>query len=101
MEEATELFGLMEGMLRNSEARLAMVLTASAASAGTPGARKSPPKPAAGTTASAGIPDDLLWLAMLGAGAGAGVLAAIAKKTAETVSLSSPPPATKAGRKSS
>jgi hypothetical protein len=98
MEEATELFGLMDGMIRISEARLAMVVAASAAAPGA--ARKAPPKPAAAPTGT-GVPDDLLWLAILGAGAGAGVLAAIAKKAGESMPGTPMRDASKAVRRSS
>jgi len=82
MEEATELFGLMQGMLRNSELARIAALRASAAS---PGA---PPPVALRTPAGAAPPpasDDLLLVGLLAMGAGAGLLAAMAKR------LSSPP----------
>jgi hypothetical protein len=100
MEEATELFGLMDGMIRMSETRLAMVVAAGAATPGSAGARKAPPKPKA-VPAGTGVPDDLLWLAILGAGAGAGVLAAIAKKAGESMAGTPIRSASKNVRKSS
>jgi hypothetical protein len=100
MEEATELFGLMDGMIRMSEARLAMVVAAGSAAPGSAGGRKAAPKPKAPPSGS-GVPDDLLWLAILGAGAGAGVLAAIAKKAGESMPGTPIRDATKTVRKSS
>lgn len=97
MEEATELFGLMDGMIRISEARVAMVVSAAPTGAG---ARKAPPRPKAAPTGT-GVPDDLLWLAILGAGAGAGVLAAIAKKAGESMPGTPIRDAAKSVRKSS
>jgi hypothetical protein len=83
MEEATELFTLMQLMLRNSElARVAALR----ASAGTPG----PPVPSAPRTApavaAAPASDDLFLVGLLAMGAGAGLMAAMAKR------LTGPPP---------
>jgi len=80
MEEATELFGLMQGFLRASEAaRLA--LQGAAASAGP----AKPPAPKAKPAAGSGIPaaDDLMVAGILAMGAGAGLLAAITKRMTE------------------
>jgi hypothetical protein len=81
MEEATELFTMMDGMVRVAEARMAAVLIAS----GRPAPATAPPPPKAAPPA-AGPPEDLLWLTILGAGAGAGILAAIAKRASESMS---------------
>ena len=78
MEEATELFGLMQGMLRNSElARQAAVRAAgsSAPAAPIPGALS----PVRSTAPPSGS-DDLLLVGILAIGAGAGLLAAMAKR---------------------
>ena len=82
MEEATELFGIMDGMVRIAEARMAAAIVAAG---GRPAAPTPPPKRAP-SVASPFPGDDLLWLTILGAGAGAGVLAAIAKRAGESVS---------------
>jgi hypothetical protein len=79
MEEATELFGLMNAMLRASEtARLALA-------ASPPSTEEKPraphPKPTAGPTIPA--PDDLMVAGILAMGAGAGLLAAITKRMSE------------------
>jgi len=95
MEEATELFGLMQGMLRASEAaRLARVAQPDA----TPVPAPRTPKPAA-----VGMPmsDDLLLAGILAMGAGAGLLAAITKRmnegSAPSKGAASPsPPTTRA-----
>jgi hypothetical protein len=81
MEEATELFGIMDTLVRASEARLAAAVVAGGARpAAAPKPAKKPAAPAAG------IPgDELLWLTILGAGAGAGILAAIAKRAGESM----------------
>ncbi len=83
MEEATELFALMDGMIRISESRLAMVI--SSTTSGPAPSRLGRPRLGLPRLGGAGVPDDLLWLAILGAGAGAGVLAAIAKKAGESM----------------
>src|SRR5271170_5602498 len=84
MEEATELFTLMQAMLRNSEiARVAALRMSS-------GSVAAPPPPAgripSGPTAAAAASDDMFLASLLAMGAGAGLLAAMAKR------LSSPPP---------
>jgi hypothetical protein len=80
MEEATELFGLMQGMLRASEsARLVAVAQATGAPP-TPAARPHPPR-AAPTAATGG--DEMLLGGLLVMGAGAGLLAAMAKRISE------------------
>ncbi len=83
MEEATELFGLMQAMLRSSELARVAALRASAA----PPEPSAPavPRPPPGVAVPAAS-DDLFLVGLLAMGAGAGVLAAMAKR------LSSPPP---------
>lgn len=85
MEEATELFTIMQGMLQTSEAaRAAMV-------------RSPPPPPAAASRAppvprppSPAVPvpnsDDMFAIGLLAMGAGAGLLAALAKRNQSTSS---------------
>jgi hypothetical protein len=75
MEEATELFSLMQTMLRQAEsARQAL-------------ARSIPPPPSPGAaarpalvTAPTGTSDDFFLMGILAMGAGAGLLAAMAKR---------------------
>ncbi len=81
MEEATELFGLMNGMLRASEAARALALRNSAAPAPPPVAGVPPPPPAPlGPSVSS---DDFLLMGFLMMGAGAGLLAALTKRVQE------------------
>lgn len=76
MEEATELFSLMQGMLRQSEAaRAAMMRTIP--SPAVSGAREPLAGPAAPATAAS---DDFFLLGILAMGAGAGLLAAMSKR---------------------
>lgn len=84
MEEATELFGIMQGMLRESLAVRARLEGARTKGAPSP----PPPAPAAAPTAPSptapvrGAPpaDDLLLLGLLALGAGAGLGAAFARR---------------------
>ncbi|MGA8711341.1 MAG: hypothetical protein WB786_08990 [Thermoplasmata archaeon] len=78
MEEATELFNLMQGMLQTSEsARVALLRIpaspSSLAPAHPPPAARTPPAPG-------GSGDDFLLLGILAMGAGAGLLAAMTKR---------------------
>ncbi len=78
MEEATELFGLMNAMLRASEAaRLAQGAPPAAETKPHVPHRPSPPGP------TVPAPDDLIVAGILAMGAGAGLLAAITKRMAE------------------
>ncbi|HTW55376.1 MAG TPA: hypothetical protein VMG36_02870 [Thermoplasmata archaeon] len=80
MEEATELFGMMQGMLRTSEsARLAALAQASGAPP--PAAHPRPPPGPRAAAATGG--DEMLLGGLLVMGAGAGLLAAMAKRIAE------------------
>ncbi len=85
MEEATELFGIMQGMLRQSEAARQAVLRALPPPS-TPGARERPPP----APAAAGGSDDFFLLGILAMGAGAGLLAAMTKRLQD---LAPPAPA--------
>ena len=76
MEEATELFTVMQGMLQTSEAaRIALMRTPTAP---TPSAHPPPPPPERAAPSSAG--DDMLLLGIFAMGAGAGLLAAMTKR---------------------
>ena len=89
MEEATELFGMMQGMLRTSELARQAALRAMAAPP--PKGMAQAPKAAAAEPSGAGIPpDDLLMLGLLGTGAAAGVLAAITKRLQEVTQAPGP-----------
>jgi len=87
MEEATELFGMMQAMLRASElGRQAALRAMSAAPPSAP--TRAPASPATPSAPSQGAPgpDDLLMLGMLGTGAAAGILAALTKRIQELTS---------------
>jgi hypothetical protein len=88
MEEATELFGLMQGMLRQSEVARAAMMRAPPPPPSEPSAKPKPP-------AAPSIPnaDDFLLFGVLAMGAGAGLLAALNRKLQEV-----PPPGASAGR---
>jgi len=80
MEEATELFALMQAMLRASEItarRLAM------AAAPGPAAPAAPSRPPRGTPAPTSAPDDMFLVGLLAMGAGAGLLAAMARRLSD------------------
>jgi len=79
MEEATELFTLMQAMLQTSEAaRLALMRTSTTPTPAVP----APPSPSSSpvTPTVTGNLDDLLLVGLLAMGAGAGLLAANAKR---------------------
>jgi len=76
MEEATELFNLMQGMLQTSESARAALVRAAAPAA--PAVR--PMKPESPRPAPSGSSDDFLLLGILAMGAGAGLLAAMTKR---------------------
>ncbi len=91
MEEATELFGLMQGMLRQSEtARAALMRTIPPPA--NAGMREAPPRPAAVATSAS---DDFFLLGILAMGAGAGLLAAMSKRLQD---LTPPAPPEKPAR---
>jgi hypothetical protein len=91
MEEATELFTLMQGMLRQSEAARAAMMRLPPPPSATPSARARPAVPPSSINA-----DDFLLLGVLAMGAGAGLLAALTKRMQELA-----PPANPAGKGSS
>ncbi len=91
MEEATELFGIMQGMLRTSEvARQALQRAAvSAASAMPPERLPTSPAPVPAVPSTGG--DDLFLVGLLAMGAGAGLLAAMTRKIQDMAPPSPPP----------
>ena len=90
MEEATELFTIMQSMIQSSEAARAAMLRIPPP----PSAVAPPPPPAPPTPP--GLPmsgDDMLLVGLIGMGAGAGLLAAMTKRfqeAAPVVASSSP-----------
>ena len=77
MEEATELFTIMQGMIQASEAaRLALMRAPRPPTA----AGHAPPAPRAPATPGGSSTDDLLLIGLLAMGAGAGLLAAMTKR---------------------
>jgi hypothetical protein len=83
MEEATELFGIMQAMLRMSEAARVAATRGSAAPS-TPAPPTAPPRmrtAPAPTAASAS--DDLFLLGLITMGAGAGLMTAVARRLTE------------------
>ena len=89
MEEATELFGLMQGMLRTSEqARLAAQRAVMSTAALAPTDSTVPIRlPAAPTS---GASDDLFLVGLLAMGAGAGLLAAMTKRIQDVTPSAKP-----------
>ncbi len=86
MEEATELFALMEGMLRASEAaRTALLRTPPA-----PPSLAAPVAPPRTALAPVGGGDDFLLLGILAMGAGAGLIAAMGKRMQDLASSPAP-----------
>ena len=89
MEEATELFAIMQAMIARANE------TARAAAARVPGAPPSIPGAPAAASGAPGAPstsDDLFLVGLLAMGAGAGLLAAISKRITE--GPPTPPPRT-------
>jgi hypothetical protein len=81
MEEATELFSLQQAALSRSEAgRMAAIAQSGSARASSMAPPPPPPTPVVSGAAGA---DDLLILGLLTMGAGAGLMAAMARKMQE------------------
>jgi hypothetical protein len=95
MEEATELFTIMQGMIQTSEAaRLAMMR----APTPPPVTVRGPPSPPERTpTAVAASSDDFLLVGLLAMGAGAGLLAALSKRIQDVSTPTTSRPADSAG----
>ncbi|HEY1197372.1 MAG TPA: hypothetical protein VGG32_01420 [Thermoplasmata archaeon] len=77
MEEASELFTIMQGMIQMSEAARLALMRAAPASHATAGHIAPPPRP---PPPPGGSIDDLLLIGLLAMGAGAGLLAAMTKR---------------------
>jgi hypothetical protein len=90
MEEATELFGIMQGMLRQGEAARQALMRMPPSSPAL-GLRERPPAPAPAAPSTAS--DDFFLLGILAMGAGAGLLAAMTKRMQDLT-----PPAAPEGR---
>ena len=87
MEEATELFGIMQVMIRQSEAARMALMRAVPPPPG-PQVRErvlAPPVPAASTAS-----DDFFLLGILAMGAGAGLLAAMTRRLSDSTPPSAP-----------
>jgi len=80
MEEATELFALMQAMLRASELARR---TAAPAVAGPGGTGPSPARVIRAPEGTSNVSDDLFLVGLLAMGAGAGLLAAMARRMTE------------------
>ena len=78
MEEATELFTIMQGMLQTSEAARAALARAAVPPPVIPGQVPPPARPAPAPVS--GTSDDLFLVGLLAMGAGAGLLAALSKR---------------------
>ncbi len=86
MEEATELFGIMQSMLRESQqARKRLEQAKPVSAAATPSA------PAMPSTARGPVSDDTMLLGLLALGATAGLGAAFAKRLSAPAAASAPP----------
>lgn len=90
MEEATELFTIMQGMIQASEAaRLAL---ARAPTAIAPPIRLPPPPPERAAMVASATGDEFLLMGLLAMGAGAGLLAAMTKRIQDGAAPPSTPP---------
>jgi len=85
MEEATELFTLMQGMLRQSEAARAAMMRLPPPPSAVPSAKAQPPAVPAVRSA-----DDFLLLGVLAMGAGAGLIAALTKRMQDLAAPATP-----------
>jgi len=92
MEEATELFGIMQGMLARSETSRQALMAASR-SRGLTGTTTPTAAPAPRTPTTMGGSDEMLLFGLIAMGAGAGLVAALTKRIQEGATA----PATAAG----
>jgi hypothetical protein len=86
MEEATELFTIMQSMIQTSEAARAALMRVPPPPAPVGPAAVAPPP----TSPAPGGGDDLLLVGLLAMGAGAGLLAAMAKRIQEATPPAAP-----------
>ncbi len=89
MEEATELFTIMDAMIRASEAARVAMSRAPAIAAVPPAI--APPRPTAPVPASAGMGDEFFLFGLMAMGAGAGLLAAMAQRMQAPPTSPTPP----------
>jgi hypothetical protein len=87
MEEATELFAIMQGMLRQSETARAALMRLPPPPSAEPAVKA---RPAAAPPS--GSADDFLLLGVLAMGAGVGLLSALTKRMQELTPPAAPPP---------
>ncbi len=83
MEEATELFGIMQAMLRAAETARQLAIRAVPVAPLSPPLGAPPPTPPTPVRALANTSDDFLLMGILAMGAGAGLLAALARRMQE------------------
>lgn len=83
MEEATELFTLMQGILARANAQVRAAAAYRAPAIVAPTAAPLPPPPPRGPAAPSSA-DDFLLVGLLAMGAGAGLLAALSKRIGDT-----------------
>ena len=93
MEEATELFAVMQTMIRASETARRSSMAPTPAALPHP-RHPSPPPPAPSAS------DDLFLVGLLAMGAGAGLLAAMARRLADATPPTAPPSKGSADRRS-
>ncbi|MCI4331808.1 MAG: hypothetical protein L3K19_08215 [Thermoplasmata archaeon] len=77
MEEATELFGIQQAMIRSANAAATAPRTPSLDTSA------DVPPPASTGVGPIALSDDLVWISLLGIGAGAGLLGAMVKRFQE------------------
>lgn len=97
MEEATELFGLMQVMLRQSEAARVALVRAAAAPPPTTLRERAVVEVAARPAGPTAASDDFFLLGILAMGAGAGLLAAMTKRLSDLAPPPPPPKPTRTG----
>ena len=96
MEEATELFGIMQGMIR--AAQQSAPPPPPMPGAGPSEGRTQPAPPAPGGSITSALGENADWLLLLGLGAGAGLGAALVKRMSEGPPATPPTQATKSAQ---
>jgi hypothetical protein len=98
MEEATELFNLMQGMLTRVEAARAALAAAATAQGASP-RTTAPTSTATPTGTRVAVSDDAVLLGLIALGAGAGLVTALAKRVQDNAKGGAgAPPATSGAR---